>query len=351
MRRANPARATELPLSICYRCPRSHIALVKSIFPYIPIEAAPDAIEGIIHQIESKDIEKLVKHGDIIIARKTAPLVSLCIRLISQGIKATVKGRDVGDFLKKELDQIAKLPGYSFKFFNDAVAQYREIKLQQYLNLDNEDELKQRLADRLEAIATIYQSQTHATSIESLKYYIDELFSDENSPVTLSTIHKFKGGEGKRIFVHKAGDMPMVWRNQRDWQLEQEQNLLYVALTRSKSELFIVGECDWYKPPSGFASDAPNVANTALTQSTQCANTATDSLTTDKQISTSNAVTEPENDDYFPLCRQAREELDKELTPIFKNSNSRAKFIKTGLTQLSQAMVRRSRTERQTTRQ
>nr|WP_292824041.1 UvrD-helicase domain-containing protein [Nostoc sp. JL33] len=341
--------ATELPLSICYRCPLQHIALVKSIFPYIPIEAAPDAIEGIIHKIESKDIEKLVKHGDIIICRKTAPLVSLCIRLISQGVKATVKGRDVGDFLKKELDQIAKLPGYSFKFFNDAVDQYRQIKLQQYLNLDNEDELKQRLADRLEAIATIYQSQTQATSIESLKYYIDELFSDDNSPVTLSTIHKFKGGEGERIFVHKAGDMPMVWRNQRDWQLEQEQNLLYVALTRSKSELFIVGECDWYKPPSGFASDAPNVANAALTQSTQCAfpslreaapteryanaqrlveRTATDSLTTDKQISTSTA-TQPENDDYFSLCRKAREELDKELTPIFKNANSRAKFIKT----------------------
>lgn len=292
-------RATELPLSICYRCPRSHIDLVKSIFPYIPIEAAPDAIEGIIHQIESKDIEKLVKHGDIIICRKTAPLVSLCIRLISQGIKATVKGRDVGEFLKKELDQIAKLPGYSFKFFNDAVEQYRQIKLQQYLNLDNEDELKERLADRLEAIATIYQSQPQATSIESLKYYIDELFSDENSPVTLSTIHKFKGGEGERIFIHKAGDMPMTWRNQRDWQLEQEQNLLYVALTRSKSELFIVGETDWYKP-----------------------------LTTDKQISTSTA-TQPENDDYFSLCRKAREVLDEELTPIFKNPNSRAKFIKT----------------------
>lgn len=243
-------RATELPLSICYRCPRSHIALVKSIFPYIPIEAAPDATLGIIHQIESKDIEKLVKHGDIIIARKTAPLVSLCIRLISQGIKATVKGRDVGEFLKKELDQIAKLPGYNFKFFNDAVEQYRQIKLQQYLNLDNEDELKERLADRLEAIATIYQSQPQATSIESLKYYIDELFSDENSPVTLSTIHKFKGGEGERIFIHKAGDMPMTWRNQRDWQLEQEENLLYVALTRSKSELFIVGHPDWYKPPT-----------------------------------------------------------------------------------------------------
>lgn len=299
-------RATELPLSICYRCPRSHVALVKSIFPYIPIEAAPNAIEGIIHQIESKDIEKLVKHGDIIIARKNAPLVSLCIRLIGQGIKATVKGRDVGDFLKKELDQIAKLPGYCFQFFNDAVEQYRQIKLQQYLNLDNEEELKERLGDRLEAIATIYQSQPQATSIESLKYYIDELFSDENSPVTLSNIHKFKGGEGERIFVHKAGDMPMTWRNQRDWQLEQEQNLLYVALTRSKSELFIVGECDWYKPPTAdsSANSTESIkAQTVVLESTQ-------------------------TDDYSSLLKAAQEELDKEVTPIFKNKTARAKFIK-----------------------
>ncbi|MHC5830460.1 MAG: hypothetical protein ACYT04_84595, partial [Nostoc sp.] len=114
------------------RCPRSQIALVKSIFPYIPIEAAPDAIEGIIHQIESKDIEKLVKHGDIIICRKTAPLVSLCIRLISQGIKATVKGKDIGESLKKDLEDIAKMPGYSFEFFNDAIASYKQAKALQY---------------------------------------------------------------------------------------------------------------------------------------------------------------------------------------------------------------------------
>ncbi|OUL23985.1 hypothetical protein BV378_20350 [Nostoc sp. RF31YmG] len=242
-------KATELPLSICYRCPRSHIALIQKIFPNIPIEPAPDAIEGVIHQIESKDVENLVKNGDIIISRKTAPLVSLCIRLIGQGIKATVKGRDVGDSLKKELERIAKMPGYSFEFFNDAVAQYKEAKLQKYQNLDNEEELKQRLTDKLEAITAIYQSQPQATSIENLKYYIDEIFSDQNSPVTLSTIHKFKGDEAERIIIYRSEDMPMTWRNQQYWQFQQEENLLYVALTRSKEELFIVGQPDWYKPP------------------------------------------------------------------------------------------------------
>ncbi len=34
----------------------------------------------------------------------------------------------------------------------------------------------------------------------------------------------------------------MSWRNIKPWQEEQEDNLLYVALTRSKSELYIVGK-------------------------------------------------------------------------------------------------------------
>jgi superfamily I DNA/RNA helicase len=243
-------QAVELPLSICYRCPRSHIALVRKIFPHIQIEPAPDAIEGIIHQVQEKGIENLFKNGDVIISRKNAPLVSLCIKLIGLGMKATVKGRDVGDSLKKELDLIAKLPGYNFLVFNDAVSQYQQIKLQRYRDLDNEDELRQKLLDKLEAILAIYQSHASATSIEDLKSYIDEIFSDENSAITLSSIHKFKGGEAQRVFIYQAEDVPMRWRNQLVWQQEQERNLLYVALTRSKSELFIVGEPDWYNEKS-----------------------------------------------------------------------------------------------------
>ncbi|MCW5318998.1 UvrD-helicase domain-containing protein [Nostoc sp. KVJ3] len=253
--------AVELPLSICYRCPRSHIALVKEIYPQIPIEPSPSAEEGTITQIDSSDVEKLIKLGDMVIGRKTAPLVSLCIRLISRGIKATVKGKDIGESLKKDLEDIAKMPGYSFEFFNDAISNYHQIKAQQYQGLDNEEQMLENLKDKVQAITIIYQSQPQARNIEDLKYYIDSLFSDDNSPITLSTCHRAKGLEAERIFIYKPDDMPMTWKNQQDWQLEQEENLLYVALTRSKSELFIIGECDWYK-----------------------------SSTTDKQISTSTAT-------------------------------------------------------------
>ena len=253
--------ATELPLSICYRCPRSHIELVKRNFPEIPIEPHEDAAEGSIVQCDDKDLNELLKTGDLVISRKTAPLVSLCIKLIARGIKATVKGKDIGEAIKRDLEEIAQIPGFEYEHFNNAVSQYKQIKFAKYEGLDNEEQLKENLNDKLEALTIIYQSQPNAKSVFDLGLYIDELFSDDTSPVTLSTCHRAKGLEGDRIFIHKPQDLPMTWRNQLDWQLEQENNLLYVALTRSKSELFIVGDADWYNLNEEEAQPGDNIIN------------------------------------------------------------------------------------------
>ena len=241
--------AVELPLSICYRCPTSHINLVKKEFSYIPIQPAPNAQSGVIKQIEPDKIVKHIKDGDMIIGRKTAPLVGLCIRLIGRGKKAIVKGKKIGETLGKECDEIIKLPGYFYKLFNDYLEQYRSIKINQYQGLDEEEQLIETINDKLDAVQTIYESNPQVESVEELKVEIDKLFSDDNAPITLSTCHRAKGLEAERIFIYHPEHMPLKWRNQQEWQLQQEENLLYVALTRSKSELFICGKCDWYKAP------------------------------------------------------------------------------------------------------
>ena len=244
--------ATELPLSLCYRCPKSHIDLVHSIYPQIPIESTSDAAPGILECIEKTDLwdeehpGRLVV-GDMVLSRKTAPLVSLCIRLIGQGIAATVKGKDIGKQIKSELEAIADIIGFRYEEFNVFAEQYKEFKFQTYENLDNAEQLKENLADKLNALQTIYSSQPNATCVAHLCTYIDDLFSDDESPITLATVHRAKGLEGDRIFIIKPEDMPMTWESQLGWQEEQEDNLLYVALTRSKSELYIVGNPDWYK--------------------------------------------------------------------------------------------------------
>jgi len=244
-------KSIELPLSICYRCPSSHIELVKKSFPEIPIIASPTAIIGKIEAITQADLWSnkpcRLTTGDMVICRKTAPLVSLCIKLISRGIAATVKGKAIGELIKGDLKEIAKMPGFHYSNFNNAVSAYRAAKQQRYEGLENEEQLLEALKDKLEALTAIYKSQPQATCITHMENYIDSLFSDETSPITLSTCHRAKGLEGDRIFIISPNDLPMVWRNQQGWQLEQEHNLLYVALTRSKSELYVVGEPSWLK--------------------------------------------------------------------------------------------------------
>ncbi|MGK7955063.1 MAG: UvrD-helicase domain-containing protein, partial [Crocosphaera sp.] len=242
--------ATELPLSLCYRCPKSHIDLVNRIYPEIPIEATENAISGILESINSSDLweedhSAHLKIGDMVLSRKTAPLVNLCIRLIGKGIAAKVKGKDVGKQIKSELEEIASIEGFEYKHFNIFLEKYKEFKFQTYDNLDNEEQLKENLSDKLRALLTVYSSQPNATCIQDLCNYIDDLFTDEDSPITLSTCHRAKGLEGERIFIIEPDDLPMIWERQKKWQKEQENNLLYVALTRSKKALYIVGEPKW----------------------------------------------------------------------------------------------------------
>ena len=164
-------------------------------------------------------------------------------------VRPAVKGKAIGELIKLDLQEIAKMPGFRYPTFNDAVSAYRIAKQQRYEGLENEEQLREALKDKLEALTEIYKSQSQATCIGHLESYIDSLFSDETSPITLSTCHRAKGLEGDRIFIISPHDLPMVWRNQQGWQLEQEHNLLYVALTRSKSELYVVGNPSWLKSP------------------------------------------------------------------------------------------------------
>lgn len=241
-------RGTELPLSLCYRCPTKHIEFVRGIFPKIPIEPFPENEEGEITTISEKTLfgeeNGALREHDLVLCRKTAPLVSLCIKLIGAGIAATVKGKAIGDTLKKVLDEIDKL-GLPFPEFSESISLYRKAKAERYKGMDNEDELLELLGDKIDAIRAIYESHPEAKTIAHLGEAIDLLFSDEHSPITLSTVHRAKGLEADRVFIIKPGDMPMRWRKQLDWEKEQEENILYVALTRAKQALFIVGSQEW----------------------------------------------------------------------------------------------------------
>jgi len=229
-----------LPLSICYRCPTSHLALAQEIVP--DIEARPDAPEGIVGVISEKRLAQEVRGGDLILCRVTAPLVALCIRLIGQRVPARVRGRDIGKGISKLIKQVQA--HHTYHSYADLLATLDTYEDEQTAILLRRKGGAARVAalhDRLEALRICYE-QFPARDADALRAQIEELFSDKDQLVTLSTVHRAKGLEADRVFIVRRDKMPLTWVGQQDWERQQEANILYVAYTRAKRELWFVEE-------------------------------------------------------------------------------------------------------------
>jgi superfamily I DNA/RNA helicase len=228
-------QATELPLSICYRCPSSHIALAQTLVPTIEAHAAAPA--GTITLLDDSALLDAVRPGDLVICRKTAPLVAWCIRLIAHKIPARVRGREIGQELTGLARKLAQL--VPWRRLPEAIAAYEEIEVAQLLREDVDVEHIIAVQDRCAALLVCFRS-FGVRSVDALCDEIDQLFADTGDVVALSTIHRAKGLEAERVFVLEANTLPLRWKRQRPDQHQQELNLLYVALTRAKQDLVLL---------------------------------------------------------------------------------------------------------------
>jgi superfamily I DNA/RNA helicase len=69
---------------------------------------------------------------------------------------------------------------------------------------------------------------------------IDRIFSDDKDGTIFSSVHKAKGLEADTVYIIRPDQLPLIRKDQKDWELDQEMNLKYVALTRSKNKLVFV---------------------------------------------------------------------------------------------------------------
>lgn len=224
----------ELPLSVCYRCGKMQIELAKQYVPYI--NAFEGACEGEVTR--TKRFDGLTA-GDMILCRKSAPLVGLCLKLIANGISANVKGRDICEGLKT--------------LVNKTKARTISKLLEK---LDHEIDLARGRAERKgmdastasfvvtlqDKVACIEIIAGTCSSVNEVLAKLDNLFADNISGnvVTLSTIHKAKGLEANNVWIVVPNKLPMKFKGQKDWEYQQELNLCYVAYTRAKKVLTFV---------------------------------------------------------------------------------------------------------------
>lgn len=247
--------AKELPLSICYRCPTSHLNLAREIVPYI--EPRPDAPAGTLETIKIDKLPEIVQEGDLILSRTTAPLVEICIELIGKNIAARVRGRDIGTSITSLAQDISQISGFTYSKLPRYIKDWEQQKLEKLQsNPDNEGKI-QSLRDRCQSIISCYEG-FNCFSIEQLCNRLERLFSDDRPGVVLSTIHRAKGLQNRRVMILDYDKLPLKWLGQKSHELEQEWNLKYVALTRAEDALFLVQTSQKVEENSNRKNSLPN---------------------------------------------------------------------------------------------
>ena len=224
--------AVTLPLSITYRNPGKVVNLVHDRFPQIPLEARPNVEDGILENVPYKTAVTKFIDGDMVLCRCNADLVPPCFALIRQGIKAVIRGRDIGSGL---VSLIKKMKTDSLSLLLEKLVEYRDIEVQKLLNADK-DMAAQAVMDKIETIIALGDGLVYT---DDLIARIQEVFSDDKVGVTFSSIHKAKGLEADRVWVLRPDLLPHPMAK-KSWEKVQESNLEYVAYTRSKRELYIV---------------------------------------------------------------------------------------------------------------
>lgn len=234
-------KATELPLSICYRCPPNHLELVRGWVPQI--EAVPARPDGILEVLATRaEILARVAVGDLILSRRTAPLITLAAQLIGAGIGARIKGTDYAKSLLGQLRKLAK-GGHNLSKAELAtnLATWEREQATQLEARDASASAWERLTGTVEALTALIEA-TPGPDYEAVRSYTEGLFSDGKPQVVLSTIHRAKGLENPRVFVLEFDKLGQGFPRQSPEEREQEQNLRYVALTRATEALFLVRE-------------------------------------------------------------------------------------------------------------
>jgi superfamily I DNA/RNA helicase len=216
--------AAEMGLTTTYRCSKSIVALAAKLVP--DYKAASGASEGTIGTINTDAMMALAKEGDFIISRKNAPLVGVCMALLKKGVRARIKGRDIG---KGVIALIRRLKPDSVVDLGIKMGEWQAQELERVGAL-SEDAAADRITFVQDQFLLVMALMEGASTVGELEGRINDLFSDdaELRAVMCSTVHKAKGLEADRVFLLEG-----TFRRGSP----EDDNIKYVAITRAKTAL------------------------------------------------------------------------------------------------------------------
>lgn len=243
-----------LPLTVTYRCAKSIVAHAQQWVSHI--EPHEGASQGVVRNIKLKEFNEILEltkalknpavssgavitTADAILCRNTRPLIETAFDMIRRRIPCHVEGRDIGQGLISLIKKWKSVR--TVGQLRNQLEEHLEAETTKFLKRGRRDKIAS-LEDKVGTLMVFMASLHDDDNLYKLIESINSLFKDTETgkkaaTVTLSTVHKSKGREWDRVFLlGRNALMPSPYAKQ-PWQLQQEQNLIYVAVTRAMTTL------------------------------------------------------------------------------------------------------------------
>jgi DNA helicase II / ATP-dependent DNA helicase PcrA len=227
---ANLLRCNDYPLTVSFRCPKAVVKEAQKIVPYM--KAFEKNPEGLVREAQVID----PRFGDVILCRNNRPLIPIFYDLLGKGFPVKILGSDIGKGMATILKNLHKSSGDVPK--DKALGLVREWGQSQYNKAMSKNQPTKAEMKLQQAQAMGFVLERAGGFRQAISQILD-MFSDKIAPVTLSTIHKAKGLEWKRVWFLDPHLIPHKFATS-EVQRTQEDNLLYVGITRAMQELVYV---------------------------------------------------------------------------------------------------------------
>ena len=217
------------PLTISFRCPQEVIKVAQT---YVPdIQAAESAIQG---SVLYPSTLSLVDVPKTVLCRNNAPLMKLALQLLVSGRTVEIAGQDIGKNLIKVVERITKKNLSSDEFIS-RLEKWKERELAKY------PRRKRIIGEKFAVLTTLAKTRK---DVEGVKKHLTKLYPDPNdksyrpADVHLSTAHRAKGKEWPQVLILDPQLFGKYAKSEQE--IEQEQNLAYVSVTRAMQELSFI---------------------------------------------------------------------------------------------------------------
>jgi len=245
---------SELPLQTTQRCSRAIVAELNRRFPTLPLRAKDGAPEGAVGTVPAKDFPAKVQHGDMVLCRVNAPLISWAFRLLRANKRVIIQGRDFGAQLVAFVEK--KIKAKSIPDFRRKLESWRRKEIEKIERAakangrDPNEMIIESINDKHDCLTAIADESKNVDEIISkVKYLfdIDKTRANEDA-IRLSSIHRAKGLEAERVYLLNPELLPHPMAK-RPEDIEQERNCEWVARSRAKLEHYdVVGACVQHEP-------------------------------------------------------------------------------------------------------